>query len=219
MRRDRPACVAGFGGYPALPAMIAAKILKRAVPDPRAERRARAGQPLLRAAGRRRRLRRLADGGARGARAVHVGNPVRATVLDAAGGHLHRAGGSSDRPSGDRRQPGGGALRPRGARGVAAGAGGLARAAPAQPAGAPRGHGPGAGGLRGDGAGGGAARLLRRRARAAGGGALVVSRAGASSIADITVIGRPAILVPYPHAMDDHQAANAPGWFPPAAPS
>ena len=28
MRRERPACVAGFGGYPALPAMIAAKALK-----------------------------------------------------------------------------------------------------------------------------------------------------------------------------------------------
>jgi len=40
---------------------------------------------------------------------------------------------------------------------------------------------------------------------------LVISRAGASSIADIAAIGRPAILVPYPHATDDHQAANAAG--------
>ena len=40
---------------------------------------------------------------------------------------------------------------------------------------------------------------------------LVISRAGASSIADISVIGRPAILIPYPHATDDHQAANAAG--------
>ena len=38
-----------------------------------------------------------------------------------------------------------------------------------------------------------------------------MSRAGASSIADISVVGRPAILVPYPHALDDHQAANAAG--------
>ncbi|RDW12542.1 UDP-N-acetylglucosamine--N-acetylmuramyl-(pentapeptide) pyrophosphoryl-undecaprenol N-acetylglucosamine transferase, partial [Paracoccus thiocyanatus] len=38
---------------------------------------------------------------------------------------------------------------------------------------------------------------------------LVVSRAGASSIADITVIGRPAILIPYAAATGDHQAANA----------
>ena len=40
---------------------------------------------------------------------------------------------------------------------------------------------------------------------------LVISRAGASSIADISVIGRPAVLIPYAHATDDHQAANARG--------
>ncbi|HHC30028.1 MAG TPA: UDP-N-acetylglucosamine--N-acetylmuramyl-(pentapeptide) pyrophosphoryl-undecaprenol N-acetylglucosamine transferase [Rhodobacterales bacterium] len=38
---------------------------------------------------------------------------------------------------------------------------------------------------------------------------LIISRAGASSVADIAVIGRPSILIPYPHAMDDHQTANA----------
>jgi UDP-N-acetylglucosamine--N-acetylmuramyl-(pentapeptide) pyrophosphoryl-undecaprenol N-acetylglucosamine transferase len=38
---------------------------------------------------------------------------------------------------------------------------------------------------------------------------LVVARAGASSIAEITVCGLPAILVPYPHATADHQEANA----------
>ena len=37
---------------------------------------------------------------------------------------------------------------------------------------------------------------------------LVIARAGASTIAEITAIGRPAILIPYPHAMDDHQTAN-----------
>ncbi|MCJ7872511.1 UDP-N-acetylglucosamine--N-acetylmuramyl-(pentapeptide) pyrophosphoryl-undecaprenol N-acetylglucosamine transferase [Phaeobacter sp. J2-8] len=40
---------------------------------------------------------------------------------------------------------------------------------------------------------------------------LVISRAGASSIADLTVIGRPAILVPYAAATGDHQSANARG--------
>ena len=40
---------------------------------------------------------------------------------------------------------------------------------------------------------------------------LVISRAGASSIADLTVIGRPAILVPYAAATGDHQTANARG--------
>lgn len=38
---------------------------------------------------------------------------------------------------------------------------------------------------------------------------LVISRAGASSIADLTVIGRPAILIPYAAATGNHQAANA----------
>jgi UDP-N-acetylglucosamine--N-acetylmuramyl-(pentapeptide) pyrophosphoryl-undecaprenol N-acetylglucosamine transferase len=40
---------------------------------------------------------------------------------------------------------------------------------------------------------------------------LVISRAGASSIADITVVGRPAILIPSAAATADHQAANARG--------
>lgn len=38
---------------------------------------------------------------------------------------------------------------------------------------------------------------------------LVVSRAGASTVAELAVAGRPAILVPLPGAIDDHQSANA----------
>ena len=38
---------------------------------------------------------------------------------------------------------------------------------------------------------------------------LVISRAGASSCAEIAVAGKAAILVPLPGAIDDHQAANA----------
>lgn len=40
---------------------------------------------------------------------------------------------------------------------------------------------------------------------------LVVSRAGASSVADISVIGRPSILIPLAIATGDHQSANARG--------
>jgi UDP-N-acetylglucosamine--N-acetylmuramyl-(pentapeptide) pyrophosphoryl-undecaprenol N-acetylglucosamine transferase len=38
---------------------------------------------------------------------------------------------------------------------------------------------------------------------------LLICRAGASTMAELTTAGRPAILVPYPHAIDDHQTANA----------
>jgi UDP-N-acetylglucosamine--N-acetylmuramyl-(pentapeptide) pyrophosphoryl-undecaprenol N-acetylglucosamine transferase len=38
---------------------------------------------------------------------------------------------------------------------------------------------------------------------------LVIARAGAGTIAEIAAIGRASILVPYPHAADNHQAKNA----------
>ena len=40
---------------------------------------------------------------------------------------------------------------------------------------------------------------------------LVISRSGASSVADISVIGRPSILIPFAAATGDHQTANARG--------
>jgi UDP-N-acetylglucosamine--N-acetylmuramyl-(pentapeptide) pyrophosphoryl-undecaprenol N-acetylglucosamine transferase len=38
---------------------------------------------------------------------------------------------------------------------------------------------------------------------------LVIARAGASTVAEVTVIGRPSILVPLPHSLDNDQLANA----------
>jgi len=38
---------------------------------------------------------------------------------------------------------------------------------------------------------------------------LVVSRAGAASVAEICALRKPSILIPYPYAIKDHQAANA----------
>ncbi len=38
---------------------------------------------------------------------------------------------------------------------------------------------------------------------------LLICRAGASTVAEATTVGRPAILVPYPYAIDDHQTRNA----------
>ena len=40
---------------------------------------------------------------------------------------------------------------------------------------------------------------------------LVIARAGASTVAELAVIGRPAILVPFAQATGDHQTANARG--------
>ncbi|MGE4061880.1 MAG: undecaprenyldiphospho-muramoylpentapeptide beta-N-acetylglucosaminyltransferase [Rhodospirillaceae bacterium] len=38
---------------------------------------------------------------------------------------------------------------------------------------------------------------------------LLISRSGASTVAEVSAAGRPALLVPYPFAADDHQTANA----------
>lgn len=53
---------------------------------------------------------------------------------------------------------------------------------------------------------------------------LVVSRAGASTVAELAAAGRPAVMVPFPSATDDHQTANAQalveaggGWLMPQA--
>jgi UDP-N-acetylglucosamine--N-acetylmuramyl-(pentapeptide) pyrophosphoryl-undecaprenol N-acetylglucosamine transferase len=38
---------------------------------------------------------------------------------------------------------------------------------------------------------------------------LVLCRSGALTVSELAIMGRPAILVPLPHAIDDHQTANA----------
>ena len=40
---------------------------------------------------------------------------------------------------------------------------------------------------------------------------IIVCRAGATTIAEITAIGKPAIFIPFPYAADNHQELNAAG--------
>ena len=46
---------------------------------------------------------------------------------------------------------------------------------------------------------------------------LIISRAGASTVSEAAVAGRPALLVPYPYATDDHQTGNAKAFVEPGA--
>jgi UDP-N-acetylglucosamine--N-acetylmuramyl-(pentapeptide) pyrophosphoryl-undecaprenol N-acetylglucosamine transferase len=212
MRRDRPACVAGFGGYPALPAMAAATVLR--LPRLIHEQNGALGRVNRLFA---RRVDVVACGSwptalPDGTAAEHTGNPVRTAVL-AQRWAPYRAPGEE------------GPIRLL-VIGGSQGAGLFARVVPAAVAALPpelrerlqvaqqvrpedmarvtdryRELGVAAE-LRG---------FFEDVPERLAGAQLVISRAGAGSIADITVVGRPAILIPYAAAADDHQAANAAG--------
>ncbi|WP_029372338.1 undecaprenyldiphospho-muramoylpentapeptide beta-N-acetylglucosaminyltransferase [Paracoccus sp. TRP] len=210
LRADRPAVVVGFGGYPTIPAMSAALALR--IPRMVHEQNGIMGRVNAAFA---RRVDRVACGTwptrlPSGVKGLHTGNPVRQAVLDQAG--------AAYTPASEE-----GALNLL-VIGGSQGARVLSDTVPAAVAGLPD-------AMR--------ARLsVSHQARAedvervtaaylaAGIPAevrpffedvpqrlascqLVISRAGASSIADITVIGRPAILIPYAAATGDHQSANA----------
>ncbi len=211
MRKERPACVAGFGGYPSLPALTAAWALK--VPRLIHEQNGVPGRVNRFFAAR---VGVVACGIwptrlPAGAKAVHTGNPVRAAVLDRCGATYVEPG---EWPMGllviGGSQGAGlfGRLVPEALRRLAPELRARIRLSQqVRPEDMDR--------VRAGYEAIGLAAELRdffedvpeRLAEAT----LVISRAGASSLADIAVIGRPAILVPYPYATDDHQAANAAG--------
>lgn len=208
-RRDRPSVVIGFGGYPTIPALSAAHLM--GLPRMIHEQNGVMGRVNRMFAAR---VHRVACGTwptilPQGISGQHVGNPVRGAVLDRAASPYVA--------------PGEGALNLL-VIGGSQGARVLSQVVPAAIAALPA-------DLR--------ARLqVSHQARpedadqvtaayaAAGIAAevqpfftdvpdriaaahLVVSRSGASSLADITVIGRPAILIPFAAASGDHQTANA----------
>lgn len=211
MLRDRPAVVVGFGGYPTIPALAAAWVLRR--PRMIHEQNGVLGRVNQLFAPR---VDRVACGTwptalPEGVEGTHTGNPVRAAVLERAGAgyippgdypmSLLVIGGSQGAkvlsdvvPAAVAALPG--ALRrlvrvahqaraEDQARVVAAyeASGVLAEVQPFF------------------------SDIPRRLSEAQ----LVVSRSGASSIADISVIGRPSILIPFAAATGDHQTANARG--------
>jgi UDP-N-acetylglucosamine--N-acetylmuramyl-(pentapeptide) pyrophosphoryl-undecaprenol N-acetylglucosamine transferase len=211
MLRDRPAVVAGFGGYPSFPALSAAIVLK--LPRMIHEQNGVLGQVNQLYA---KRVHAIGCGIwptdlPEGVEGWHVGNPVRAAVMDRAGAPYIPPG---DYPMSIV------------AIGGSQGARALSDNVPAAIAALP-GH------LRRHIRVSHQAReedLARVELAYAEAGIeaevrpffediparlaeaqLVISRAGASSIADISVIGRPSILIPYPYATGDHQTANARG--------
>ena len=211
MIRQRPALVVGFGGYPSIPALTAAWILR--IPRAIHEQNGVLGQVNRLFA---RRVQALACGTwptemPQGVAALHMGNPVRAAVLERAGADyippgdypmslLAIGGSQAARVISDVLPAALAALPPalRAHIRIAhqARPEDMARVAQAYEA----------AGIRAE-VEPFFADIPRRMSEAQ----LIISRAGASSIADISVIGRPAILIPFAAATGDHQTANAQG--------
>ncbi|WP_299625337.1 UDP-N-acetylglucosamine--N-acetylmuramyl-(pentapeptide) pyrophosphoryl-undecaprenol N-acetylglucosamine transferase [uncultured Tateyamaria sp.] len=211
LMRDRPTVVVGFGGYPTIPAMTAATILR--LPRMIHEQNGvlgRVNQLLAK------RVNTVACGTwptdlPEGIAGVHVGNPVRSAVLDRAGAGyitpgdypmevLVIGGSQGARILSDVIPPAIASLSMERLRNLRVSH--QARGedeervrsfyaeyginADVQP-------------FFHD--------VPRRMAQAQ----LIISRSGASSVADISVIGRPSILIPFAAATGDHQTANARG--------
>ena len=178
MLRDTPDVVVGFGGYPTIPAMAAATLLRK--PRMIHEQNGVLGRVNRIFA---KRVNTVACGTwptdlPAGVDGVHSGNPVRKAVLDRAGAGYIAPG---DYPMSILVMGGSQGARILSDVDYYAGAG-----IPADVQ-----------SFFND--------VPTRMAEAQ----LVISRAGASSVADISVIGRPSILVPLAIATGDHQSANA----------
>ncbi len=209
MMRDRPAAVVGFGGYPSIPAMVAALTLR--LPRMIHEQNGvlgRVNEVLAR------RVAAIACGVwptilPDGVPGYHVGNPVRASVLERQGApyiapgdypmSLLVIGGSQGARILSDVVPEAVAALPQDLRRNVR----VAHQARAE-------DGPRVADAYARAGIDAEVRpffddIARRICEAQ----LVVSRSGASTIADLSVIGRPAILIPFAAAAKDHQTANA----------
>jgi UDP-N-acetylglucosamine--N-acetylmuramyl-(pentapeptide) pyrophosphoryl-undecaprenol N-acetylglucosamine transferase len=211
MMREKPAVVVGFGGYPTIPALAAAWITRR--PRMIHEQNGVLGRVNKLFA---RRVDAVACGTwptalPAGVEGIHTGNPVRGAVLERAGAayispgdypmSLLVFGGSQGARILSDVVPAAVALLPEEMRAH------LRVAQQARPEDQDRVI---AAyyeiGVRSE-----VEPFFRDISRRLSEAQLVISRSGASSVADISVVGRPAILVPYAAATGDHQTANARG--------
>ena len=208
---DRPAVVAGFGGYPSIPALAAAWVLR--VPRLIHEQNGVLGRVNEVFA---RRVDALACGTwptalPRGLEGVHTGNPVRNAVRDKAGApyispgdypmSMVVIGGSQGARILSDVVPAALAALPEALRRH------LRVAHQARPEDIPR----VAQAYEQAGIPAEVEAFFADVPRRFSEAQLVIARAGASTIADLTVIGRPAILVPLAAALRDEQSANARG--------
>ncbi len=211
MLRRRPDVVVGFGGYPTIPALSAALALR--LPRMIHEQNGVLGRVNAAFAGR---VACVACGTwptrlPEGVEGIHVGNPVRRGVLDRAGApyiapgdypmSLLVIGGSQGARILSDVVPEAVAALPEALRrnlrvahqARAEDAGRVTSAYAAADVGAE------------------VAPFFADIARRISEAQLVVARAGASTIADLSVIGRPSVLIPFAAAAADHQTANARG--------
>jgi UDP-N-acetylglucosamine--N-acetylmuramyl-(pentapeptide) pyrophosphoryl-undecaprenol N-acetylglucosamine transferase len=211
MLRERPSAVVGFGGYPAIPAMAAAWITRR----PRAihEQNGVLGRVNRLFA---RRVDFVACGTwptelPSGVAGVHTGNPVRAAILARAGApymppgdwpmSLLVFGGSQGARILSDMVPAAVARLPQHLRGN------LRVAQQARPEDLERvAQAYDDMGVRAE-----VEPFFDDMPRRLTEAQLVIARSGASSVADICVVGRPAIYIPYAAAVRDEQTANARG--------
>ena len=211
MRRDRPAAVVGFGGYPTIPALSAATILR--IPRMIHEQNGVLGRVNRLFAPR---VDAIACGTwptdlPEGVTGTFTGNPVRAAILERAGApyippgdypmSVLVIGGSQGArilsdvvPAALAALPDALRANVRVAHQARAEDQGRVIAAYAEA------------GIRAE-VEPFFADVPRRLSEAQ----LVISRSGASSVADISIVGRPAILIPFAAAAGDHQTANARG--------
>src|SRR6056297_2916276 len=211
MLREKPDVVVGFGGYPTIPALGAAWLLR--VPRMVHEQNGVLGRVNRLFA---RKVDRVACGTwptalPEGVEGVHVGNPVRAAVLERqAAGYI---------PPGDYPMS---VLVIGGSQGARILSDVVPEAIAALPDAVRRNIRVSHQAREEDGArvadfyaehgiDADVAVLFRDVPRRMSEAQLAISRAGASSVADISIIGRPSILIPYAVAAEDHQTANAKG--------